>query len=150
MPLAPKVVVTAQNSNFWIQNLNCKILFALLTSNIIYVKRLRVLVRCWHASGGLLLISDLSCRFAINASGFPRLAMPIMGQLGQFLLGGAWWVYLWCSGSVWGCQNATCGVWLWRNCTEPLSAADFSSFWPKMAPYNWLCSHVPLLNWLSG
>ena len=38
MLLAPKLAVTAQNSNFLIQNLN---LFALLTSNITYMKRLR-------------------------------------------------------------------------------------------------------------
>ena len=39
--LAPKLAVTAQNSNFLIQNLNFKLLFALLTSNITYMKRLR-------------------------------------------------------------------------------------------------------------
>ena len=39
--LAPKRAVTAQNSNFWIQNLNFKLPFALLTSNITYMKRLR-------------------------------------------------------------------------------------------------------------
>ena len=39
--LAPKLVVTAQNSNFWIQFLNFELLFALLTSNITYMKRLR-------------------------------------------------------------------------------------------------------------
>ena len=39
--LAPKLAVTAQNSKFWIQNLNFKLLFALLTSNITYMKRLR-------------------------------------------------------------------------------------------------------------
>ena len=38
--LAPKLAVTAQISNFWIQILNCELLFALLTSNITYMKRL--------------------------------------------------------------------------------------------------------------
>ena len=38
--LAPKLV-TAQNSIFLIQNLNFKLLFALLTSDITYMKRLR-------------------------------------------------------------------------------------------------------------
>ena len=36
-----KTTVTAQNSNFRIQNLNFKLLFALLTSNITYMKHLR-------------------------------------------------------------------------------------------------------------
>ena len=39
--LPPKLAVTAQNSNFLIQNLNFKLLFALLTSTITYIKRLR-------------------------------------------------------------------------------------------------------------
>ena len=39
--LAPKLAVTAENSNFLIQNLNCELLFALLTSNTTYMKHLR-------------------------------------------------------------------------------------------------------------
>ena len=34
--LPPRLAVTAQNSNFLIQFLNCELLFALLTSNITY------------------------------------------------------------------------------------------------------------------
>ena len=43
MVLAPKLAVTAQNSNFLIQKLNCVLLFALLTSNITYIKRLQIM-----------------------------------------------------------------------------------------------------------
>jgi len=39
--LAPKRAVTAQNSNFLIQNLNFELLFALLTANITHMKHLR-------------------------------------------------------------------------------------------------------------
>ena len=41
MLLAPKLAVTAQNSNFLIQNWTFELLFALPTSNITYMKRLR-------------------------------------------------------------------------------------------------------------
>ena len=40
MILTPKLAATAQNSNFFIQSLNFKPLFALLTSNIITTVRL--------------------------------------------------------------------------------------------------------------
>ena len=39
--LPPKLAVTAQISIFLIQKLNCVLLFALLTSNITHMKRLR-------------------------------------------------------------------------------------------------------------